>query len=103
MKGLVVRWAEPAEESLNILLDYIGVENPEASKRLLSRVREAVGAASAHPSMYRFIPEMGHTYREIVSVRPFRAIYQITEKELRVVAVLRSEQDFDPTRFLETP
>lgn len=102
LKCLPVLWAEPAEDSLATLLEYIGVENPEASRCLLAKIQEALEKASIHPKMYRFIPEMGHTYREIVSVRPFRVIYQMSETHLRVMAVLRTEQAFDPARFLTT-
>lgn len=100
LKRLPVLWAEPAEDSLATLLDHIGAENPEASRCLLFKILEALEKTSTHPNLYRFIPEMGHTYREIVSVRPFRVIYQLSETHLRVMAVLRTEQAFDPARFL---
>ena len=85
------------------LLAFIGAENRTAAKRLWNLVQDAVVRASEHPEMYRFIPELGHTYREIVSVRPFRVVYRIEGTELKVLAVLRSEQPFDPARFLEDP
>jgi hypothetical protein len=52
--------------------------------------------------MARIIPELGQTYRELPSVRPFRVIYRVAGKELRAIGVMRMEQDFAPTRFLDT-
>ena len=101
--GLRIHWSERARNSLRDLLGFIGVENRDAAQKLWLRIQESLIHAGDHPEMYRYLPELGHTYREIVSVRPFRVLYRIEEKELRIVAVLRSEQPFDPSRFLETP
>lgn len=101
--ALRVLWSERARDSVKDLLTYIGAENPKASQALWHRANEALLLAAGHPEIHRYIPELGHTYREIVSVPPFRMIYRIEGKELRVLAVLRTEQAFDPTRFLDTP
>lgn len=103
LKARPIRWAEPAEASLSRLLAFIATENPAAARELLARVSASLAQAARHPEMFRFIPELGHGYREIVSVRPFRLIYQLAGNEVRVIAVLRAEQDFDPARFIETP
>jgi plasmid stabilization system protein ParE len=101
--GLTIRWSERARFAIEDLLAYIGAENSEAARGLWQRVNAALLGAASHPEQYRFLPELGHTYREIVSVRPFRMIYRIEGEELRVLAVLRTEQAFDPARFLDTP
>lgn len=101
--GLKIPWSERARNSLRDLLGYIGAEDRNAARTLWTRLHAALGQALDQPEFHRFIPELGHTYREIVSVRPFRVVYRIEGKELRVLAVLRTEQSFDPTRFLETP
>lgn len=101
--GLKIHWSERARNSLRDLLAHIGAEDRNTAHRLWLRLHEALASAAAHPELYRYIPELGHTYREIVSVRPFRVVYRIEAKELRVLAVLRTEQAFDPSRFLDTP
>jgi len=101
MKPLHILWADPAERDLDALLSYIAFENPEAAKKLFSKVTEAVEHAAVFPEIARFIPELGHTYREILSVRPFRVIYRLVGKEIWVIGVMRMEQDFDPERFVD--
>lgn len=101
MKPLAIRWAAPAESDLDALLSFIAFENPDASRQLFTRVMEAIEPAAAFPEMARYIPELGQTYRELVSVRPFRVVYRISGKDLWVIGVMRMEQDFAPERFLE--
>ena len=101
VKPLAIRWATPAEDDLDALLSYIALENPDAARRLFGRVIEALEHAAAFPEMAHFIPELGRTYRELVSVRPFRIIYRVAGRELWVVGVMRMEQDFEPGRFVE--
>jgi len=100
---LKVIWSVRAKDAVKDLLTYIGAEHPQASQALWHRVNAALLHAAEHPEMHRFIFELGHTYREIVSVPPFRVIYRCEGNELRVLAVLRTEQAFDPIRFLDNP
>jgi plasmid stabilization system protein ParE len=100
LKALTIRWAAPAEIDFNALLSYIAYENPEAANKLFAKVMEAIEHAASFPEKARHIPELGHTYRELVSVRPFRVIYRILQKEIWVIGVMRIEQDFNPERFV---
>lgn len=101
VKALRVHWSRSAEESFDRLLRYIEAENPTAARQLFQRVREAVSRAAEFPEMAPYVPELGRTFREVLSVRPFRLVYQLEGDVLRIVTVLRQEQDFDPGRFLE--
>ncbi|BDU73708.1 type II toxin-antitoxin system RelE/ParE family toxin [Mesoterricola silvestris] len=101
LKPLGIRWSDPAERDLDALLSCIAFENPEAARSLFARVMEAVENAAAFPERARFIPELGKTYRELLSVRPFRVIYRIAGKDLGVIGVMRTEPDFEPERFID--
>ena len=101
MKPRVVSWASPAELSLDLLLAWIEAENPEAARTLWAKLMEAIEHAARFPELAPHIPELGQTYRELLAVRPFRVIYRLEGKELRILAVLRQERDFDPQRFLD--
>lgn len=100
MKALPVQWATSAEDAFDRLLTFIEAENPEAARKLWLNAISAVENAGRYPEMAPHIPELGHTYREILAVRPFRVVYRIEGGILRVIAVMRQEQDFDPQRFL---
>lgn len=101
VKPLSIRWTDPAERDLDALLSYIAFENPEVAKKLIIKVMEAIEHAAAFPEMARFLPELGQTYRELLSVRPFRVIYRIVGKQLLNIGVMRMEQDFSPERFVD--
>jgi toxin ParE1/3/4 len=100
LKPLTIRWAEPAEHDFDSLLSYIAFENPAAARKLFELVMVAIENAASFPEMARYIPELGHSYRELLSIRPFRIIYRIVGKELWVIGVMRMEQDFSPERFV---
>jgi plasmid stabilization system protein ParE len=95
-------WSEPAERDLDDLLGYIALANLDAAKELFGRVLAAVEHLAVYPELGRSIPDLGRPYRELVAVRPFRIIYRIEKRELRIIGVMRAEQLFDPGRFLDT-
>jgi len=97
---LPIQWAAPAEASLDRILSYIEAENPTAARKLWNRLMEALEQASAFPELAPHIPDLGRTYHELLAVRPFRVVYRAEGTVLRVIAVMRQEQDFDPERFL---
>lgn len=99
LKPLAIQWAAPAEATFERLLAYIEVENPAAARNLYARTMAAVAAAALHPELGPAIPELGRSYRELLVVRPFRVVYRQEAGVLRVIAVMRQEQDFDPQRF----
>jgi plasmid stabilization system protein ParE len=101
VKALAIQWAGPAEDSFDRLLSCIEAEDPAAARRLWALVMEAVAKASISPEIAPHIPALGRSYREILAVHPFRVIYRVEGGFLRVIALLRQEQDFDPQRFLD--
>lgn len=101
LKPLAIRWADPAEQDLDALLSFVAFENPNVAVQLFAKVMKVIEHAASFPEMARYIPELGRTYRELLSVRPFRVIYRISGKELWVIGVMRMEQDFEPDRFID--
>jgi len=87
LKALPIQWAGPAEDGLDRILAHIEMEDPAQAAR--------------YPEMAPQLADLGRTYREILTVRPFRVVYRTEGGTLRVIAVLRQEQAFDPGRFLE--
>ncbi len=100
VRALPILWSAPAEASLEGILQFIAAENPGAARKLWARAIAAVEQAARFPEMNPALPGLGRMYREILSVRPFRLVYRLEGKSLRVIAVLRQEQDFDPGRFV---
>lgn len=100
LKLPAIQWTDPAEDNFERMLCYIEAENPVAARKLWARVMAALEKASTYPELAPLIPALGRTYREILTVHPFRVIYRTEGGLLRVIAVMGQEQDFDPERFL---
>ena len=100
VKPLAILWTVTAEDGLDRLLGHIETENALAARKLWTRVLAALQHAALHPHLAPHIPEPGTSYRQILTVRPFRIIYRVEGELLRIIAVLRQEQDFDPGRFV---
>jgi plasmid stabilization system protein ParE len=100
--NLPIVWSAPAEEMLERILAYIEYENLDAARRIWALAMEALEAAARFPEAAPQLPGLARNYRAIVSVRPLRILYRVEGRQLRVIAVLRQEQDFDPARFLGT-
>jgi len=101
LKALPIQWAGPAEDGLDRILAHIEMEDPATARKLWLKVMKAVAQAARYPEMAPQLADLGRTYREILTVRPFRVVYRTEGGTLRVIAVLRQEQAFDPGRFLE--
>jgi plasmid stabilization system protein ParE len=98
--NLPIVWSAPAEETLERILAYIEYENLDAARKVWGLAMEALETAAPFPEAAPPVSGLARNYRAIVSVRPLRIIYRVEGRQLRVVAVLRQEQDYDPARFL---
>ena len=90
-----VFWAGPARRDLDAALDYIAEDNPEAVERLGRKLHAAVGRLAEFPDSGRVVPELGDPLLREVIHEPFRVIYERGRVGVRVLAVVRAEQQPD--------
>jgi len=70
-------WAEPALNDLDAIAEYIAIDKPEAARRYVQRVFEAVERLTRFPRSGSIPPEIPHLpYRQIV-VPPCRVFYRM--------------------------
>lgn len=92
MVRLRVRWTERALQQLRDIGDYIALENPDAARQLVERVRDSVERLEAFPRSGRKIPEFpALPHREIV-VPPCRVFYRIENQTAWILYAVRSER-----------
>lgn len=85
-------WAEPALNDLDTIAEYIAIDKPEAARRYVRRVFEAVERLTRFPRSGSIPPEIPHLpYRQIV-VPPCRVFYRMQGQDVLIVFVMRSEQ-----------
>jgi toxin ParE1/3/4 len=90
-----ILWAEPDLQELDEALDYIAQDNPEVAEQLGRKVHAAVGRLAKYPQLGRTVPEPGDAVLREVIHEPFRVIYECVKDVVRVLAVVRFEQQPD--------
>ena len=92
MVRLRIRWTERALEQLRDIGAYIALENPDAAKLLVERVRDTVDRLETFPKSGRKIPEFPSLPQREVVVPPCRVFYRVQEGTIWILHVSRSER-----------
>ena len=89
---LPVRWSRKALDTLDEELGYIAHSNKEAAHQLRVSILKSLEHVREFPQSARRVPEEGDpNIREILR-EPFRVMYEIHPKELRILVVRRMER-----------
>jgi len=92
--SLNVIWTEPALADLDRVADYIALDKPDAAKRLVHRVFEAVERLADFPKSGSCPKELrGTTYRHLV-IPPLRIFYRLQGNQIFIIYVMRGERLF---------
>ena len=87
-----VIWTEPALNDLDVIADYIALDNPEAARELVRRVLNHVEQLIAHPNSGSKPEELrGWRYRQLVEP-PCRIFYRHDRGTVYVLYVMRGER-----------
>lgn len=93
---LAIRWTRRALGRLDQIGAYIARENPEAAKRVVSRIVTAVDALADRPAMGR--PGRIMSTRELVLADiPYIIAYHVTDRHVDVLTVMHSAQQWPET------
>jgi toxin ParE1/3/4 len=92
-----VRWAEPAEQDLWAIIDFIDRERPLVAEATLQKIRRRAQSLRSDPQKGRRVPEFARLgfadYRELV-ISVWRLIYRLTPDEIEVVAIFDGRRNF---------
>jgi toxin ParE1/3/4 len=85
-------WTEPALNDLESIAEYIALDKPDAARRYVQRVFQAVERLAQFPMSGSTPPEVPHLpYRQVV-VPPCRIFYRSEGKDILIIFVMRSER-----------
>ena len=87
-----IRWSRRALDDQDEGLAYIAHFNPEAAHRLRLSIEEGLEHIRAFPNASRAVPEAGNPCIREVLREPFRVMYQVCPRELRILAVRSMER-----------
>ncbi len=95
-----VIWTEPALQDLDVIADYIALDDPQAARGLVQRVFQHVEQLVKHPESGSRPPEMRQSrYRQIIEA-PCRVFYRYDEARVFVLYVMRGEMRLRKTRLI---
>jgi toxin ParE1/3/4 len=88
-----IRWTQLALSDLEAIREYVSRDKPTVSARLAGRLRTAVERLTAHPVSGRRVPGFEQRgFREVI-VRPYRIVYSIHAREIRILRVWHGRRD----------
>ena len=87
-----VIWTEPALQELDVIAEYIALDNPAAASALVNEVFDKIERLDNFPKSGRIPPELPDSvYREVV-IPPCRIFYREDEQRVFVLYVMREER-----------
>jgi toxin ParE1/3/4 len=93
----VVIWLNEALEDLKSIGNYIAQENPAASYKVLIKIKATADNLPLHPEIGR-LGRVNGTREIVVSDLPYILAYQITKKDIRILAVMHTSRKW-PQNF----
>ena len=85
-------WTEPSLNDLDLIAEYIAIDNPRAASNYVQKVFTKVERLMDHPDSGKRVRELPKTpYREIV-IPPCRIFYKHTKDKVYMLHIMRGEQ-----------
>lgn len=96
-------WAEPALNDLEAIAEYIALDKPDAARRYVQHVFQAVERLIQFPfpksgTIPQEIPHL--PYRQVI-VPPCRIFYRVEEETVLILYVMRGERMFREEDLME--
>lgn len=93
MPKVSIRFAESAIADLEALMSWYAEQGvPEVGERFVEEIVTRIEALRPHPEMGRIVPEFDQPYLRELIHPPFRIVYRLDPRQVRVVRVWRSER-----------
>jgi plasmid stabilization system protein ParE len=98
MEKYEIKWAAPAREDLNEIINYIFANNESYAIKVLDKIELAVKNLDVFPMRGRIVPELGKfgylLYREII-VDYWRVLYKIESNIVWIMAVIDGRRNVE--------
>ncbi|MDR1803039.1 MAG: type II toxin-antitoxin system RelE/ParE family toxin [Treponema sp.] len=97
-KNYHIKWAAPAREDINEIIDYISQTNINYAIKILDKIEDNVKQLDMLPERYRIVPELERygyfLYREMI-VDYWRIIYKIENNFVYIMLVIDSRRNLE--------
>ena len=90
-----LKWSPEAVEDIESIARYIEKDSAFYAKAVVRKIVETAERLREFPEMGRIVPELGRKdIREII-IYSYRMVYQLTEKQILVVAIIHAKRSFE--------
>lgn len=96
-----VIWTEPALTDLEVIAEYIALDNPDAATALVRKVFDAVDRLGQFPNSGSKPPETKRLPYKQVVVPPCRIFYRVSGNLIYLVMVMRGERDLNVDELIK--
>lgn len=93
-----VIWTEQAREQLDEILAFLAEDSPEAASNVLDVILSVAESLAVLSKRGRVVPELGQPDTREVFVYSYRLMYDVSDEDVRILAVLHGARDFDRWR-----
>jgi plasmid stabilization system protein ParE len=102
MKEYKVIWTQSAQFDLELIIEYIKIDNINTAKKIFLEIKKEANDLFYFPQKGRIVPEFQEIgilkYREIIYKR-WRIIYKIDNKNVYVLLVADSSRNLEDILF----
>ena len=92
----MVIWSHPARDDLRQIFEYIAQDSVIYAKRVVKNIVETSMNLCNFPQKGRVIPEINDPNIREIFIYSYRLMYQITPRDIYVLAVIHGKRDFVP-------
>lgn len=91
-----VTWTQTAVDHLKAIEDYIAQTSPKYAQAVIQRIVDRANKLTIFPRFGAEVAEFrDESVREVV-VHPYRIIYRISEREIKILAVVHGARQLPP-------
>jgi addiction module RelE/StbE family toxin len=83
-----VVWTDPAWEDLEAAAEYIARDSEAYAAAFVEEIKAAATSLSEMPERGQIVPQIGDASIRELLVRPYRLVYQLTEQQVRILAII---------------
>jgi len=100
-----IYWTTPAQEDLEIIIDFIAIENESVAFDIYGKIKNVCNKLSQYPNTGRIVPELKiqniEIYRELI-FSPWRIMYSVNDLVVTIHAVIDSRRDVNDALLSRT-
>ena len=83
-----VVWTDPAWEDLEAAAEYIARDSEAYAAAFVEEMKAAATSRSEMAERGQIVPEIGDASIRELLVRPYRLVYQLNERQVRILAII---------------